>query len=202
MELFHSIADGTGAMVFLKTLAARYLQLAGYPVKAGEKGALDCSEPPPGRRMGGQPQPVRPFPPYRGAQGIQSVSPRHDRMPVPFLRVITGTLPVEAVKAKARERGVSVNDYLAGVICYAFLRLQQMEGTAGSIRLSSACRSTCGRSIPPARCGILPPLVNPGVDPRYGDYDLEEIIQHIHHFMRLRLNEKIPQRRAFRQRGQ
>lgn len=50
------------------------------------------------------------------------------RMPVPFLRVITGTLPVEAVKAKARERGVSVNDYLAGVICYAFLRLQQMEG--------------------------------------------------------------------------
>ena len=33
-------------------------------------------------------------------------------------------------------------------------------------------------------------FVNPGVDPAYGEYSFEEIVQHIHHFMRLRLNEK------------
>lgn len=41
VELFHSLADGTGAMIFLKTLAGRYLQLLGLPVEAGE-GMLDC----------------------------------------------------------------------------------------------------------------------------------------------------------------
>lgn len=33
-------------------------------------------------------------------------------------------------------------------------------------------------------------FVNPGIDPDYGDYTFEEIVQHVHHFMRLRLNEK------------
>ena len=33
-------------------------------------------------------------------------------------------------------------------------------------------------------------FVNPGVDPAYGDYTFEEMVMHIHHFMRLRLNEK------------
>ena len=45
VELFHSIADGTGAMIFLKTLAGRYLQLRGYDVVPdGEM--LDCSQEP------------------------------------------------------------------------------------------------------------------------------------------------------------
>ena len=110
------------------------------------------------------------------------------RMPVPFLRVITGTLPVEAVKAKARERGVSVNDYLAGVICYAFLRLQQMEGNRRLYPVKLSVPVNLRSFYPSRTVRNFATFVNPGVDPRYGDYDLEEIIQHIHHFMRLRLN--------------
>ena len=33
-------------------------------------------------------------------------------------------------------------------------------------------------------------FVNPGVEPAYGEYGFEETVQQIHHFMRLRLNEK------------
>lgn len=45
VEVFHSLADGSGAMTFLKTLTARYLELLGHPVEATD-GVLDCSEPP------------------------------------------------------------------------------------------------------------------------------------------------------------
>lgn len=45
LELFHSISDGNGAMVFLKTLAARYLTLSGHPIPAGE-GVLDAQRSP------------------------------------------------------------------------------------------------------------------------------------------------------------
>jgi hypothetical protein len=33
-------------------------------------------------------------------------------------------------------------------------------------------------------------FINPGIDPKYGDFTFEEIVQQIHHFMRLRLNKK------------
>ena len=46
VELFHSIADGTGAMIFLKTLAARYLQLRGLPGGGGGRGCSDCDAAP------------------------------------------------------------------------------------------------------------------------------------------------------------
>ena len=190
VELFHSIADGTGAMVFLKTLAARYLQLAGYPVKAGEKGALDCSEPPRPEEWEDSHSRYARFRHIEGRRESKAYHPAMTRMPVPFLRVITGTLPVEAVKAKARERGVSVNDYLAGVICYAFLRLQQTEGNRRLYPVKLSVPVNLRSFYPSRTVRNFATFVNPGVDPRYGDYDLEEIIQHIHHFMRLRLNEK------------
>jgi NRPS condensation-like uncharacterized protein len=45
VEFFHSLTDGTGALVFLKTLLARYLRLGGTAVPAGD-GVLDCEAPP------------------------------------------------------------------------------------------------------------------------------------------------------------
>ncbi len=44
-EFFHVLTDGTGGMVFLKTLAAEYLRLRGYEVECGS-GALDINEAP------------------------------------------------------------------------------------------------------------------------------------------------------------
>lgn len=45
LEMFHSLTDGTGAMVFLKTLLAQYLTLSGHAIPATE-GVLDITEAP------------------------------------------------------------------------------------------------------------------------------------------------------------
>lgn len=43
VEYFHILTDGTGGLVFLKTLAAEYLRLCGHEIGTGE-GVLDISE--------------------------------------------------------------------------------------------------------------------------------------------------------------
>lgn len=45
IELFHALADGAGALVFLKTLVAEYLRLGGVEVPCTE-GVLDPAEAP------------------------------------------------------------------------------------------------------------------------------------------------------------
>ena len=190
LELFHSISDGTGAMVFLKTLAARYLQLAGYPVRSGERGVLDCGVPPRSEESEDSHSRYARFRHIEGRKEAKAYHPRMTRMPAPSLRVITGTLPVGAVKEKARERNVTVNDYLAGVICYTFLRLQKQEGNRRLHPVKLSVPVNLRAFYPSRTVRNFATFINPGVDPRYGEYDLEEVIQHIHHFMRLRLNEK------------
>ena len=45
LEVFHSLSDGTGALYFLKTMAAVYLRLLGHSIPTGE-GVLDVKETP------------------------------------------------------------------------------------------------------------------------------------------------------------
>ena len=189
VELFHSIADGTGAMVFIKTLAARYLQLRGFLFTAGE-GVLDCDQPPQPVEWEDSHTRYARFQHIEGRREAKAYHPRMDRQPPPALRIITGTLPVEAVRDRARELKVTVNDYLAGVICYSFCRLQQAEGNRRQYPVKLSVPVNLRSYYPSETVRNFATFINPGVDPNYGEYAFEEIVQHIHHFMRLRLNEK------------
>lgn len=195
LELFHSISDGTGAMVFLKTLAARYLTLQGHSIPAGD-GVLDC---------GGEPRPEEmedSHTKYAHFQHIESrketaaYHPAMTREPVHTLNIVTGRMPVEQVHERAKALGVSINEYLAGALCFTFCRLQkrELEGKAGKRKKPKPVKI----SVPINMRSFYPSetvrnfslFVNPGVDPSYGDYSFEETVLQIHHFMRLRLNEK------------
>ncbi|HIW74720.1 MAG TPA: alcohol acetyltransferase [Firmicutes bacterium] len=192
LELFHSISDGTGAMVFLKTLAARYLTLRGHPIPAGE-GVLDCGEEPRREEMEDSHLKHAHFQRIESRRESAAYHPAMTREPVHTLSVITGRMPVEQVHERAGALGVTINEYLAGALCYAFCRLQKKE-LAGKKQRPKPVKI----SVPINMRSFYPSetvrnfslFVNPGVDPSYGDYSFEETVLQIHHFMRLRLNEK------------
>ncbi|MEI3130624.1 MAG: hypothetical protein V8S89_07500 [Oscillospiraceae bacterium] len=49
VEFFHALTDGTGAMVYLKTLTARYITLKYHVAIPPEDGVLDWRQPAPRR---------------------------------------------------------------------------------------------------------------------------------------------------------
>ena len=124
VELFHSLTDGNGGLVFLKTLVAEYLeQKYGISIPP-EQGVLDRREAPKPEELEDS------FQKYAGA-----VSARRQERTAwhlsgvkeeqGFCHVTCFTLPVKAVLEKAHEYDVSVTAFLTAVMMQALQQWQK-----------------------------------------------------------------------------
>lgn len=112
LECFHSLADGTGACAFLKTLVRTYLALAGTGV------APDGSAP---SARESEDSFLRYYE-KKTAASDRGVSAFHLKMPLlePYAVAVThGSMPTEALIELARSHGVTVTAYLSALILYA-----------------------------------------------------------------------------------
>ena len=194
-EFFHSVTDGTGGMIFLQNLAARYLALKkGIPVQP-EGNILDPEEKP-------DPSETRDCFQLCGAKASVSRAeenayrlrgnPEEDS----FRHIVTGIVPTEKLLEKAHEQKVTVTAYLAAVMGEAVLARQQMDPAPRrrrhiKITVPVNLRKTFGLNT--LRNFTL--AVNIGFDPWLGEYSHEEICSLMHHQLAA---ETIPQRMAGR----
>jgi NRPS condensation-like uncharacterized protein len=189
LEVFHSVSDGSGAMVFLKTLLAQYLILCGIEVLPTD-GVLDCAVPPrPGEladdfsAFAGQSPPRR----RREARAYHvsgTKLPHHD------LTITTGTVPVDALRAEGKRYGVSITEYLTGVYIYILNDIQQAEGRPRSLPVKVQVPVNLRRFHPSETLRNYSSYVTPGIDPAHGDHTFEEILSSVHHFMRYEVTTK------------
>ena len=191
VEYFHAVTDGTGAMVFAKTLAAAYVRLrygADVPATCGVK---DLAEPPRESELCDS---------FREHAGPVA-APRDDRnvyrlcgTPEPdrFLHVTLGILDSEEVHARAKAMGVTVTAWLCAALIQAILRVQAAEQPRRSrqkqvrVQIPVNLRKLFGGET--MRNFVA--VANIGVDPRLGDYEFEELVQIVHHQMQLSITPK------------
>ena len=127
IELFHALADGAGALVFLKTLTAEYLRQTGVEVPCTD-GVLDPAQPPDPEEWEDA------YPRYATSRARRSLKAgpayNYTGTPEPFytLNVIMGLIPVEKVRAAAKRYGVSITEFLAAGLIQALIVRQRSEG--------------------------------------------------------------------------
>lgn len=189
LEIFHVLTDGTGALVFLKTLTAEYLKLLGYKITPS-KGVLDVDEDPS----------IEEIEDGYGKFSVSKVkaSRREEKAyhikgtiePKNIIHITSGTLPVDAVLKKAKEYNLTLTEFLAGVYCYVLYKTQLDENPRRlrPVKISIPVNMRKYYNTPTLRNYAF--YVNPGIDPNYGEYTLEEIFHEIHHFMRQELSPK------------
>lgn len=124
VEIFHSLTDGTGAMIFLKSLVAEYLQQKYGVYIPAEQGVLGRLEEPSEAELEDS------FQKYAGpiAASRQENTAWHlsgTPEPAGFLNLTCFELPVRAVLDKAKEYGVSVTNFLCAVLMQALQELQK-----------------------------------------------------------------------------
>ena len=174
VEFFHSLTDGNGGMVYLKTLAARYLSLQrGEEIPAGE-GVLDWREAP-------QPEELEDsFLKNANRHVLNDHEPDALRLrgtyEPNFLHLVTGVVDSETLRAAAHAHGSTVTVFLAAVLCQCILEYQ-----ADTVRPSR--RRPVKITVPinlrrlygsrTLRNFVL--TLNPGVDPRMGTWTLDEL---------------------------
>ena len=186
VEFFHAVTDGTGGLIFLKTLVAEYLcQKYKITIPAGN-GVLGRLEDPDPEELEDS------FLRYAGditASRAEQTAYHLSGTPEPdgFLDLTTLMLPVDAVKAKAKEFGVSVTEFIAAVMMKAISDLQT-EKVPRRMR-----RRPVKVLLPVNLRGLFPSrtlrnfasYVTPEIDPRLGDYSLAEICKIVHYRMGL-----------------
>ena len=124
VELFHSLTDGNGGLVFLKTLIAEYLeQLYGISVPS-EDGVLDRREEPHEGEMEDS------FIKYKGDAALSRRDTDAFRIkgakdPDGFSTNTAFLLPVEAVHRESKKYGISITAFLTAALTQAAIELQK-----------------------------------------------------------------------------
>lgn len=191
VEFFHSLTDGNGAMIFLKTLLAEYLQQKYGLTITPEHGVVGRLEEPTQEELEDS------FLKYAGpvsASRRENTAWRLRGTPEAdgFLNLTCFRLPVSQVLAKAHEYHVSVTAFLGAVMMQALLNLQAQQVPTRRYRkhIRVLIPVNLRRIFPSKTMRNFALYTTPEVDPKLGDYSFRELCQIIHHRMGLDLTPK------------
>ncbi len=184
VEYFHSVTDGTGGMVFLKSLVAEYLTLR-YGIKIPySDDILDPASPVDPSEMEDC------FPKFEGRVARSRSDGRTYKLKGTkkqgkFLDLTVGTLDAGELIHISHEYGVSVTAFLTAVMLKSLIEHQNK--TTENIK-----RQRPVKVLIPVNLRKLygaytlrnfSQYITPGVDPRLGEYTLKELATAVHHQM-------------------
>ena len=194
VEFTHAATDGSGALAFLKSLLAQYLHLReGVDLSDCSDLMLPGQTPDPEEGLDGFRQH------YRRRLPRSGVLPRAFQIPYALdtdkvYHLTTGLIQVPALMDVAKQAGVSLTEFLAAICLDT---LQEIFAQWPKARRQRHQRPICldvpvnlRQAFPSKTMLNFFTTVSPALDPRLGHYNFDEILQKVHHTLRVNLNDK------------
>ncbi len=187
VEFFHALTDGNGGAIFLKSLLAEYLSQRYGDVIPNEQGVLSRLEEPKESELEDS------FLRYSGdyaasRKGEPAYHLKGETEPDRFLHLTCGSIPLDQALALAKSYHASLTVLLAAVMVEAILKVQAEDTPKKKQRPAKVAIPVNLRKLFPSetmRNFVL--VTNVGVDPRKGDYTLEDIIKAVKSQMALEI---------------
>ena len=178
VEIFHSLTDGNGALVFLKSLVAEYLQQKYDICIPAEHGVLERLEEP------SEDEVEDSFQKYAGklcASRQENTAWRIKGTPElgGFLNVTCFKLPVDKMLEKAHELGVSLSTFLGAAIMMAMQNSQKEKVPNPNRRkpIKLLIPINLRKLFPSKTLRNFVLYTTPEILPKLGEYTFEEICQ-------------------------
>ena len=192
IEMFHSLADGTGAIYFLKTLLAVYLRLLGHEIP-NEEGVLAIeNEPDPEEKEDAYNRYATKKPNVSMKQA-KAYHFKGTREAFHTLNIITGEIDLSSVLELARKYKVTITEYLTAVLLKVHLDEQDSEALFRKRPVSVALPVSQRKFFPSKTLRNFIIMIHPRIEPKFGTYTFEEILALTHHYVRYQLNAKFMQ---------
>lgn len=191
VEFFHSLTDGTGALIFLKNLVAEYLEQKHNISIPFENGILDRKEKPQKEELlDSFPKSAGPVPASRKDTNAWHMYGEASKNG--FLTLTCFKMPVADCLNLAHKYNVTLTAFITAVMMKALLNLQDKK-------VPNKKRQKFVKVLVPVNLRSMFPsktlrnfamYITPDIDPRLGDYTLEEIINIVNHKMGLEITKK------------
>ena len=182
VEIFHALTDGSGGLIFLKSLVAEYLELKHQIEIPCEDGILSRKERP--KHYETEDSFIKNTAPIKETRKdtnawIIDGTPEEDN----FLNVTNFQMSCEVIKEMAKEKNVSVNTFLSAIIMKAILNLQLdlVHNPKKYKPVKLLIPINLRRLFDSKTLRNFALYTIPEIDPRLGDYTLDEIIEIVHH---------------------
>ena len=175
VEFFHVLTDGSGGLVYVKTLVSRYLELKYGINVTPEKGVLDYKA---------QPADWETEDAFQRTSGKYAMSRREEtayrlsgtREPGGERHIITGIVPTGKLLEAARACGTTVTGYLSAVMLETLAEMQAChvrEARRRPVKITVPINLRKVFGTDTMRNFTL--ALNIGVDPRLKDYRVEDL---------------------------
>jgi hypothetical protein len=193
LECSHIITDGTGAVCFFKAILCQYFVESGYIIKDWQNTMQIDSKPNAEefedayRRYYKKDIPL-PIKKEKAFHVIDKSINKNDH------RIVTGIIDTKEVLKKARDYGVTITELLVSISLHALniycqnLPWKIKKKKLKPIRLMVPVNLRKMYASKTMRNFFL--TVNPGIDPRLGHYDFDDIIKEVYHYMRVEVDER------------
>lgn len=189
VEIFHALCDGTGGIIFIKTLAAQYLRRMGYTIPATH-GILTLDETPDPEET----EDAFSRLPLNGIKASRKETTSYHlpatKEPPHTLGIISGRVPIDLLLEKARSYGVTITEYVAAAMVYTIYQTQQKSRRDKNLPVKISVPVNMRKYFKTKTLRNFSFFINPGIDPKYGTYTFSEVLEEIHGFMRYQLNAK------------
>lgn len=189
LEVFHSITDGTGAMTFLKTLVHTYLTLKGNSIPVSH-GVLEITEQPKEEEFEDS------FLKYASATAPlprrekTAYHPKGTKLPIGNIIVTEGIVPLDKLLSLARKYDTSITCLLTALLMDVLLKRQKIEKRKQKpVRVSVPVNVR--KVFPSKSLRNFSLYINTPVDPNYGEYTFEEILNQVKHHIGFYLGPKL-----------
>jgi NRPS condensation-like uncharacterized protein len=192
LEIFHVLTDGTGGMCFLKTLVAEYLRIKYDVAIPRDHEILDCSE---GFKTAeiedSFARYARPATLPRSESSAYhlrgTMADRH------YLNIITGMMPADILRQRAKALDVTVTEYLTAALIMAIRDVQKTEISKRrrNKKIKVAVPVNLRRYYASVTLRNFSSFINPGINPVYGEYTFAQIAKRLKHLIGLDTDEKM-----------
>ncbi|MBQ3140725.1 MAG: hypothetical protein IJC25_02045 [Clostridia bacterium] len=192
VEFFHVLTDGTGGLVFTKTLVAEYLRLKYGADIPAEGDILDVGVSAPPEEL--EDSFLRYATPItRSRSEADSFRLRGTPETDDYSNVITGMIPVKDILAFAKQKGVTVTELLTAVMILSgdALQRRRVQRQKKLKPVKVAVPVNLRNLFPSCTTRNFANYANPGIEPRYGTYTLDEVLRIVHSQMVLEVTPKI-----------
>jgi NRPS condensation-like uncharacterized protein len=190
VEFFHVLTDGTGGLIFLKSLVAEYLRLSGETVGEDPQifladGKVDAREK--------EDSFERFYKPLKSVFKSESGSFHLKRGSLTDgVQVLSGQLKVEELKAISQKYGATITEYLVSELIWALQQLQDLKVKKAAKRrpIRVSVPVNIRRLYDSVTMRNFSLFVVIGIDPSLGFWSFEEIVEQVIHQLRGGVNAK------------
>lgn len=190
IEIFHALADGTGGMIFLKSLTARYLYLKYGAKIPADTEIISCDSEYNPEEMEDAFKRYAKFRTVKSRSETKGYHFKGTKLPDEQTSVVTGIINADDILKKSKECNVSLTEFIVSLMIEAFMKCQSESNKKIERPVKVSVPINLRKIYPSKTLRNFALYINPGIEPRYGEFNFEEIVEEVHHFMRMNNKEK------------